>query len=87
MHYSKSGVELNSFSVFLTIFFVSLLFETIVVFLALAVVDFVVARAFPSLSEEPTLVIGEDGELINLEEQMMIGAVPVPADDEDPAQR
>ncbi len=78
MHYSKSGVELNSFSVFLMIFFVSAFFETGVIFLTLAVVDFIVVRAFPSLTEAPTLVIGADGELINLEEEMLTGAVPSP---------
>ena len=83
MHYSKSGVELTSFSVFFMIFFIGIFFETAVIFITLAAVDFVVARAFPSLNEAPTLVIGEDGELINLEEQMMTGAVPVPEENEN----
>ncbi len=77
MHYSKSGVELTSYSSFLTVFVVGVFFETAVIFLTLAIVDFIVMRAFPSLSEAPSLVIGEDGELINLEEEMLIGAVPV----------
>lgn len=82
MHYSKSGVELNSFSVFFMIFFISVFFETAVIFLTLAIVDFIVVRAFPSLTEEPSLIIGEDGELINLEEEMLTGAVPVPEENE-----
>lgn len=82
MHYSKSGVELNSFSVFFMIFFISVFFETAVIFITLAVVDFIVVRAFPSFTEEPTLVINEDGELISLEEEMLTGAVPVPDENE-----
>lgn len=81
MHYSKSGVELTSFTSFLMVFVVAVFFETVVIFLTLAIVDFVVMRAFPSLSESPSLVIGEDGELINLEEEMLTGAVPVPEED------
>ncbi len=81
MHYSKSGVELTSFSSFLMVFIVALFFETVVIFLTLAAVDFIVIRAFPSFTETPSLMIDEDGELVNLEEEMLIGEVPVPEED------
>ncbi len=81
MHYSKSKVELTAFSDFFTIFFVNLFFESLIVFVALAVVDFIVVRAFPSLTETPSLMIDEDGELISLEEEFLTGAVPVPEDE------
>lgn len=76
MHYSKSGVELTSFSEFLKVFFVSLFFETIVIFLALAIVNFIVGKAFPSHLEQPSIMIDENGSLINLEEEMLSGPVP-----------
>lgn len=71
MRYSKSGVELTSISEFLKVFVVSLAFETIIIFLALAVVDFVASKAFPAQYFRPTLIIDENGELINLEDEMM----------------
>lgn len=76
MHYSKSGVELTTFSEFLKVFFVSLFFETIVIFLGLAIVNFIVSRAFPTQFEQPSLVIDENGSLINMEEEMMTGPAP-----------
>ncbi len=82
MHYSKSEVVLTAFSDFFIIFFVNLIFETLIVFISLAIVDFIVLRAFPSLTETPSLIIDEDGELINLEEEMLTGAVPVPEEDQ-----
>ena len=69
MHYAKSGVVLSSFSQFLNIFAVGLLFETAIIFLALVVINFIAIKAFPSQFEDPSLLIDEHGNLINLEEE------------------
>ena len=71
MHYSKSGEKLNSIAEVLSVFTVSLIFETIIVFIALAVINFIVAKAFPAQAEQSALIIDEEGNLINLEEEMM----------------
>lgn len=76
LHYSKSGVELTSISEFLKVFVVSLVFETFVIFAGLAVINFIAAKSFPSQFEQPSLIIDENGALINMEEEMMTGAVP-----------
>ncbi len=68
MLYSKSGVELTSFSEFLSVFIVSMLFEMMIVFVALAVINFVISRAFPSQFDRPDLIIDENGTIINPEE-------------------
>ena len=68
MLYSKSGVEMSSFYEFISVFIVSLLFETLIVYVGLVVINFIVAKAFPSQFREPSLIINEDGEIINPEE-------------------
>lgn len=68
MLYSKSGVELTSYFEFFSVFIVSMLFEMLVVFVALAVINFIVAKAFPSHLAEPELIIDENGAIINPEE-------------------
>jgi len=70
MHYSKSDVELTSIYEFLGVFIVSLLVETVIIFIALSVINFIVMKAFPSQFEEPSLIIKEDGTLINLEDEV-----------------
>ncbi|MBE7055086.1 MAG: hypothetical protein E7392_03110 [Ruminococcaceae bacterium] len=70
MHYAKSGVELTSVGEFLGVFVVSLFFETAVIFLGLAIINFIVMKAFPSQMEQPTLIIDSNGVLINLEDEM-----------------
>ena len=71
MHYSKSGEKLNSIAEVLSVFTVSLIFETIIVFVALAIINFIVGKAFPSQAERSALIIDDEGNLINLEEEMM----------------
>ena len=68
MLYSKSGVELTSYYEFFSVFVISMLFEMIVVFVALTVINFIVSKAFPSQFAEPELIIDESGALINPEE-------------------
>lgn len=68
MLYSKSGVELTSYFEFFSVFIVSMLFEMLLVFVALAVINFIVAKAFPSHLAEPELIIDENGAIINPEE-------------------
>ena len=68
MLYSKSGVELTSYYEFFSVFIVSLLFEMLVVFVALTVINFIVSKAFPSQFNEPELIIDESGAIINPDE-------------------
>lgn len=71
MRYSKSGVELTSISEFLKVFTVSLAFETIVIFVALAAVNFIASKAFPVQYAQSSFVIDENGALISLEDEMI----------------
>ncbi len=66
--YSKSGVYLSTPMEFVKVFFVSAIFEAIVVFIALSVINFIVSLAFPSFNARPSLIINEDGEVINVED-------------------
>ena len=68
MRYSKSGVELTSYFEFFTVFIVSMLFEMLIVFAALTIINFVVMKAFPSQFAEPELIIDDNGNIINPEE-------------------
>ena len=68
MLYSKSGVELTSYFEFFAVFIVSILFEILVVFVALAVINFIVSKAFPAQIAEAELIIDESGAIINPEE-------------------
>lgn len=70
MHYAKSGVELTSIGEFVRVFVVSLVFETLVLFTGLAIINFIVMKAFPAQMEQPSLIIDENGALINVEEEM-----------------
>ncbi len=70
MLYSKSGVELTSFYEFLSVFVISLLFETLIVYVALVVINFIVSRAFPSQFVEPSLIVNESGDIINPEDDI-----------------
>ena len=69
-NYSKSGVPLNTPYEFLRVFAVGIIFESIVIFVALVVINFIVAKAFPSQFEQPSLIIDEKGELINIEDEL-----------------
>lgn len=71
MHYSKSGEELNSIAEVLSVFTVSVVFESIIVFIALSVINFIAAKAFPAHAQQSALIIDDEGNLINLEEEMM----------------
>ena len=75
MHYAKSEVELTSFKDFIMIFVVSLLFETGVIFVGLAAVNFIASKAFPSHLQEPSIIIDKNGTLINVEEEMMSDSI------------
>ncbi len=71
MHYSKSGEKLNSIAEVLSVFTVSVIFETLIVFVALAVINFIVGKAFPAQTQRTELIIDNEGNLINPEEEMM----------------
>ena len=76
LHYSKSKYELHSYTEVFSVFAVSLIFETAVIFVALSVINFIVLKAFPGQLNNPTLIIDENGALVNLEEEMMHNAPP-----------
>lgn len=77
LHYSKSGVELTTFSEFLKVFVVSLVFETFVIFIGLAAVNFIAGKAFPAQFEQPSLIIDKNGSLINLEDELLESQNPI----------
>ncbi len=69
LHYSKGGFEpLTSLYGFFSVFIVSLIFETLIVYIALVVINFIISRAFPSQFDEPTIIVNESGEIINPDE-------------------
>lgn len=71
LNYEKSGVKLESFGEFLGVFLVNLVFETLVVFLGLSIINFIIRKAFPAPFTQPSLIIQNDGTIINPEEEMM----------------
>lgn len=76
MHYSKSGEELTSLAEVFSIFAVSVVFETLIVFVALAAINFIVSKAFPPQVEQPPLIIDNEGNLVNIEEEIMQNMPP-----------
>ncbi len=68
MLYSKSDTLLTSINEFLSVFIVSLLFEILVVFIALVIINFIVMKSFPAQLETPDILIDQQGNLINPEE-------------------
>ncbi len=72
LHYSKGGVEpLTSLYGFFSVFVVSMLFEILIVYVALVVINFIVSKAFPSQFDEPSLIVNEEGEIINPDDEDM----------------
>ncbi len=67
--YSKSGVLLSSPAEFFMVFIVSSLFESLIVFLSLVLVNFIVSRAFPQWNSQPSLIVNNKGEIINVEDE------------------
>jgi len=70
IYYEKAGVAITSPLEFLEIFFIAVAFETVIVFIALYCINFIVIKAFPSYFGSPYLIVGKDGELINREDEM-----------------
>lgn len=68
LHYKYSKVPLVSFSEFMEVFVAGFIVDTLVVFVALSVVNFLASKAFPVQYAQPSLIIDENGALINLEE-------------------
>ena len=64
----KSAEELQTWGEVTSVVAASILFETVVIFVALSAINFVVIKAFPEQMEEPGLMIDDHGNLINLEE-------------------
>ena len=65
MLYSKSGVPLTSVYEFFSVFIISMLFEILIVYLALVVITFIISKAFPSQLAEPELIVDETGAIID----------------------
>ena len=69
LHYKYSKVPLVSFSEFLEVFIAGFIVDTLVVFIALTVVNFLASKAFPVQYAQPSLLIDENGVVINMEEE------------------
>ena len=76
MHYSKSKYELESWSDVASVFAVSLVFETLIIFFALSLINFIVMKAFPAQLNQPSIIIDKQGNLINTEEEIMQNMPP-----------
>ena len=61
LNYSKSGVPLESVAQFLKVFFVSILFESAVIFVAITVAGFIAAKAFPLQFAQSSMFNGSIG--------------------------
>ena len=70
IYYEKAGIPITSPLEFLEIFFLAVAFETILVFVALSCINFIVTKAFPSYFQNQYLVINEDGEFVDIEDEM-----------------
>ena len=68
-NYSKSGVPLSSPAEFFSVFFVSIGVESAIVFAAICIINFIAAKAFPSRFEQPSLIVGRDGSVLNPDEE------------------
>lgn len=71
LHYSYSKVELESFPEFMEVFIAGFIVDTMIIFIALAVVNFIVSKAFPVQYTDPSFMIDENGDIINMEDEMM----------------
>lgn len=69
LHYNYSNVPLTSFSEFMEVFIAGFIVDTLVIYITLAIVNFVASKAFPVQYAQPELIIDENGALINLEEE------------------
>ncbi len=67
--YSKSGVPLSSVSEFFKVFFLGIAFESIVVYAAIVVANFVAYKAFASQFIMPDVIVDKDGNIIYLEDE------------------
>lgn len=67
-NYSKAGVPINSVLEFIKVFCISVGFETIVVFIAIAAANYIAAKAFPNQFAETSVFIDKNGQIKNLEE-------------------
>lgn len=68
-YYSKSGVSISTPVEFLKVFFICVLFEAAVIFIAISIANFIVTRVFPSWMAPPSLIVNKKGEITNLEDQ------------------
>lgn len=62
--YSKSGIPLSSVGEFFKVFFLGIAFESIVVFVAIVIANFVAYRAFPSQFIKPDVIVDRHGHII-----------------------
>ena len=67
--YSKSGIPLLSASEFFKVFFLGIAFESIVVFVAIVVLNYIVYRAFPTQFIQPGIVIDRDGNILTPDDE------------------
>jgi len=69
LHYNYSNVALTSFSAFLEVFIAGFIVDTLVVFTALTVINFLASKAFPVQYAQPDIVFDGESPLIFPEEE------------------
>lgn len=70
INYSKSGVPISTPIQFFKVFFVSVGFETIIVFAAIVIVNFIAMKAFPAHFAREEIIVNQDGTIINPDENI-----------------
>ena len=68
LRYSKSGVPIESIVQFLKVFFVSILFESAVIFVAITVASYIMSKAFPLQFAQTAMFINRDGSIGNFDD-------------------
>lgn len=68
LRYSKSGVPIRSGVLFLKVFFVSILFESAVIFVAITVASYIMSKAFPLQFAQTAMFINRDGSIGNFDD-------------------
>lgn len=62
--YSKSGIPLSSVGQFFKVFFLGIAFESIVVFAAIVIANFIAHKAFASQFVKPDIIVDRHGNII-----------------------
>ena len=69
--YSKSGIPLLSMGEFLKVFFLGIAFESVVVFLAIVIANYITYKTFASQMIQPGIIVDKNGNIINPEDDII----------------